>query len=278
MNICVKYILFFLNILFWLLGLVMVLAGAYARAMKSYQQIGSALPWFMDPANIFILIGIVIFTLAFIGCIGSLRENTVLLKIFEIVIDVLLLAEIALALYVYFDRTRVQKNVEKLFHKTIPKYRDDEDFQSIMDWTQQTMKCCGVRDYNDWEENIYFNCTATSEKNPERCGVPFSCCKNFEKDMNRQCGHKMRDPSTDAVRNNVIYTGGCVNAFFEYFLSEDNLVLLSVIAGAVVVLQLVTTGLAHNLCDGIRKQKGKWDQPNQGGGRMNHGRIEESYS
>lgn len=269
-NICVKYILFALNILFWLLGLVMVIVGAYARAMKTYAEIGSALPWFMDPANLFILVGIVIFTLAFLGCLGALRENTILLKIFECVIDFLLLAEIALALYVYFDRARVQKNVEKLLQKTIPKYRDDEDFQSVMDWTQETMKCCGVTNYEDWEGNIYFNCTATSEANPERCGVPYSCCINFEKDLNRQCGYHMREETMDSVRNSKIYTQGCVDAFFKYFLSEDNLVLLSVIAGAVVILQLVTTGLAHNLCSGVRKQRAKWVQPNANRGRTNY--------
>lgn len=35
--------------------------------------------------------------------------------------------------------------------------------------------CCGARGPNDWNLNIYFNCT---DLNPsrERCGVPFSCC------------------------------------------------------------------------------------------------------
>jgi len=268
-NICVKYILFALNVCFWLFGLIMVIVGAYAHATKTYEEIGSALPWFMDPANLFILIGIIIFTLAFLGCLGALRENTILLKIFECVIDLLLLAEIALALYIYFDRSRVQANVEKMLQKTIPKYRDDEDFQALMDWTQETMKCCGISDYNDWEGNIYFNCTATTITNPERCGVPYSCCKNFEKDLNRQCGYHMREESMDGARGSKIYTQGCVDAFFKYFLSEDNLVLLSVIAGAVVILQLLTTGLAHNLCSGVRKQRAKWGQPNGNRGRTN---------
>ena len=35
--------------------------------------------------------------------------------------------------------------------------------------------CCGAHGPDDWNLNIYFNCT---ELNPsrERCGVPFSCC------------------------------------------------------------------------------------------------------
>lgn len=37
------------------------------------------------------------------------------------------------------------------------------------------VKCCGIKDYRDWNKNIYFNCT---KENPSglRCGVPYSCC------------------------------------------------------------------------------------------------------
>lgn len=276
-NICVKYILFALNVLFWLLGLVMVIIGAYARAIKSYGELGSKLPWFMDPANLFIIVGVIIFTLAFLGCLGSLRENIIILKIFEYVIDLLLLVEIAMAIYIYVDRKRVQDTIENFLKPTIPKYRDDVDFQSIIDWTQETVKCCGIRNYDDWDENIYFNCTATSKDNLERCGVPFSCCRDFKKHLNRQCGHNMRSPSHDGDRDDFIYTEGCVQAVFKYLVSEDNLVMITVIAGAVVFLQLVTTGLAHNLAEGVRRQKAKWGIPGGDYGRTNHGREETSY-
>ena len=36
------------------------------------------------------------------------------------------------------------------------------------------LQCCGVHSYNDWEMNLYFNCTSYSS---EACGVPFSCCR-----------------------------------------------------------------------------------------------------
>lgn len=36
-------------------------------------------------------------------------------------------------------------------------------------------ECCGAFGADDWNLNIYFNCT---DGNPsrEKCGVPFSCC------------------------------------------------------------------------------------------------------
>lgn len=261
-SLIIKYTLFALNVLFWLFGLVMVLIGVYAKSEKAYGGIGSALPWFMDPANLFIIVGAIIFTLAFLGCIGSLRENIALLKSFEYTIDILLLLEIALAIYVFVDKKKVKNNVEGVLKKTIPKYRDDVDFQSIIDWTQENMKCCGISDDTDWDLNIYFNCTRRKYPNPERCGVPFSCCKNYKTELNRQCGYKMREKENEDIKDSKIYTRGCVDAALSYLLNEESLVLLVCVAGAVVLLQLVTTGLAHHLVDGIRRQKSRWDNRN----------------
>lgn len=34
-------------------------------------------------------------------------------------------------------------------------------------------KCCGGQEYEDWEVNMYHNCTAPG---PLACGVPYTCC------------------------------------------------------------------------------------------------------
>lgn len=36
-------------------------------------------------------------------------------------------------------------------------------------------ECCGAFGPEDWNLNIYFNCTDTNLSR-EKCGVPFSCC------------------------------------------------------------------------------------------------------
>lgn len=42
-------------------------------------------------------------------------------------------------------------------------------------WLQ--FECCGFSSdgYRDWNNNIYFNCDE-SNRSPEACGVPYSCC------------------------------------------------------------------------------------------------------
>ena len=50
--------------------------------------------------------------------------------------------------------------------------------------------CCGASDFQDWETNIYFNCSSPAQS---RCGVPMSCCKNFH--GNLHCGYHTRQLS-----------------------------------------------------------------------------------
>jgi len=65
------------------------------------------------------------------------------------------------------------------------------------------LQCCGgVQGAQDWESNIYFNCSSSIELNGidyrpvESCGVPFSCCAhgdiNYDEITNTQCGYGVR--------------------------------------------------------------------------------------
>eukprot|EP00794_Sanderia_malayensis_P012681 gene12681-13982_t len=257
---CVKFSLFFLNILFWIIGLVMTVLGIYAKTLKEMDTvIKSAIAWYMDPTIWIIAIGVLIFFLAFLGCIGSLRENIVMLKIFEYFIDFIMLVEIVLVLCVYFFRAKIKNFAENKLVDVIPKYRDDADLQSIIDWLQINLKCCGIKNYNDWEKNIYFNC---SSPGAEACGVPYSCCKGDK--LNTQCGYKVRSPSTAAVsRQSKIYTIGCLDAAINAVV-KDNLIAAICVGAGIVVLQLIATGLAHSLVNGIKEQMASWNsQPRQ---------------
>ena len=254
-SLFLKYSLFALNVLFWSVGLFMVIIGIYAQRQKTFDSIEKTLPWFLDPVNILIFIGIVIFLLAFLGWFGALRENIIILRIFEYTIDIILIAEVAICIYIAIDRRRVKEAIGGVLKKMIPKYRDDEDLQSLIDWVQQNMKCCGARNEEDWDQNIYFNCS--TKFSPEKCGVPFSCCINYKKEFNRQCGYNVRSKEHLDTKASKIYLRGCVDGITNLF--TDNLLLFIFLAIAVILLQLITTQLAHFLVNGIVRQKMKWE-------------------
>ena len=86
---------------------------------------------------------------------------------------------------------------DELSEKLIQSYRDDLDFQNIIDLVQQDFECCGISSegYKDWSKNEYFNCTTNKEDNPsvERCGVPYSCCHQDDPAVliNYMCGFQV---------------------------------------------------------------------------------------
>ena len=77
---------------------------------------------------------------------------------------------------VFLSHLKVSYFLEKnLSEELIKSYRDDLDFQNLIDLVQQEFECCGInnRGYLNWADNEYFNCNSPSV---EKCGVPFSCC------------------------------------------------------------------------------------------------------
>ncbi|XP_023267229.1 tetraspanin-33 [Seriola lalandi dorsalis] len=88
----VKYLLFIFNFLFWIISLVMVLIGVYARMMKHAEAALACLA--VDPAVMLLVVGVLMFVLTFCGCVGSLRENICLLQTFCISLTVIFLLQL----------------------------------------------------------------------------------------------------------------------------------------------------------------------------------------
>ncbi|XP_032087858.1 tetraspanin-14 isoform X1 [Thamnophis elegans] len=172
-----KYLLFSYNIIFWLAGVAFLGAGLWAWSEKGVLSDLSKMTRLhgFDPVFLILFVGGVMFILGFAGCVGALRENICLLKFFCGTIVVIFILELALAVLAFLFQDWVKDRVETFFKNNIKAYRDDIDLQNLIDSLQKMNQCCGAQSPNDWNLNIYFNCSSAS-KSRERCGVPFSCC------------------------------------------------------------------------------------------------------
>ncbi|XP_072508886.1 tetraspanin-33 isoform X2 [Notamacropus eugenii] len=221
----VKYLLFFFNMLFWVISMVLVAIGVYARLMKHAEAAMACLA--VDPAILLIIVGILMFLLTFCGCIGSLRENICLLQ-------------------------TARGKVSEIINNAIVHYRDDLDLQNLIDFGQKEFHCCGGISYKDWSQNMYFNCT---EDNPsrERCSVPFSCClhKSSQTVINTMCGRGMQ--ALDYLEaGKVIYTNGCIDKLVNWI--HSNLFLIGGVALGLAIPQLVGILLSQVLINQIKDQ------------------------
>lgn len=238
-SIVIKYILFFVNMLFWFLSVIILGIGIYVMVEKRdlYSKLTDL---YYDPAVIFVVLGGLMFIVTFTGCLGALRENTCLLCFNVVIIVALLILEVACGIYGFVNSVKVEQTVDEKLRNAIRFYRDPtkQDLHFIIDTAQTELGCCGSKSYTDWEANIYFNCTSPSVS---ACGVPFSCCSTKELRENRQCGYGIKKLSFEEKADRISMQG-CLTKTMGFLV--NNLALIGGLSFTILVLQISTVCLA----------------------------------
>ncbi|KAL7882477.1 hypothetical protein SRHO_G00001350 [Serrasalmus rhombeus] len=245
----VKYLLFCFNMIFWMISLVLMSIGVYARVTKHETALACLT---VDPSILLMIVGVLMFFITFCGCVGSLRENICLLQTFCICLTIIFLLQLAAGILGFVFSDKVRHKVTEMINNAIVHYRDDLDLQNLIDYGQKEFACCGGLSYMDWSKNIYFNCT---DDNPsrERCSVPFSCCliSKDERVINTMCGHMMQDLDHNKA-SAFINTNGCIDKLVNWI--HSNLFLLGGIALGLAIPQLVGILLSQVLINQIQDQ------------------------
>ncbi|XP_066495669.1 tetraspanin-15-like [Tiliqua scincoides] len=205
---CLKFSLSAYASLFSIIGLVILCVGIYAEVERQKHRTLEGL--FLAPAVILLLLGTTMFAVSFIGTVGSLRDNRVLLKVFFWVLLVIFLVELLLL----FVEIIFEKQMNAVFHSTlqdgIRHYYDDLDFKNILDFVQQKFSCCGGDEFSDWRVNLYHSCNSSG---PLACGVPYTCCirKVPGEVINTLCGYRTLDKERLELVD-TIHVRGCIHA------------------------------------------------------------------
>ncbi|XP_030062733.1 tetraspanin-10 [Microcaecilia unicolor] len=216
LNCCIKYVLFFSNFLFTVMGLLLLGVGVWGLIDKESlisEKIGHL---GTDPMLIFVLIGLTTGTVAFSGCIGALRGNACLLKFFAISVITLMILEVITGIILYTMKNQIKDFLEDTLLVAVKLYQEDADLRFIIDEIQQGAECCGVKSYEDWKINLYFNCTSLGV---QACGVPSSCCIDPLENgtiPNSQCGFGTLTMDT-VVAQNIVYLDGCMPQIIKWF-------------------------------------------------------------
>lgn len=249
-NLVIKYLLFLINTVIWLLGIALLALGIYVQVEKTFDMLmlGSVLT---NPSIIIIILGGLLFIIGFCGCLGALLELFYLLIIYCILLSLILLVEIGLVVYVFLQQDNAFEAFETLTANAIAHYFEDPDLRDLINLIQSNLlHCCGVRSPGDWESNPYFNCSSEAF---QRCSVPFSCCILNEGDViNLQCGYRTLDNTTDRFMVGI-HTNGCFIAVQN--LVRNNLYVVGGVGIGLLVFQVANTMLAAGLAVDIHKEK-----------------------
>ncbi|KAM4569819.1 tetraspanin-8-like [Odontesthes bonariensis] len=148
-NKCVKYLLFFFNLLFWISGCIILGVSIYLKVSKDGNELTSeALPGI----DLMIAIGVIIMLLGFLGCCGAIRENRCLLLVFFISLLIIFILLLAAGIVGAVEEKKVKNWVKKRLDKFTPLTNQPQNVKDDLEKLQRQLKCCGLtKGPGDWE-------------------------------------------------------------------------------------------------------------------------------
>ncbi|VDO93296.1 unnamed protein product [Heligmosomoides polygyrus] len=222
----------------------------------------------LNPAILLGTIGCSISVVSLIGSFGALRDNIFLLKAFAICVFfcyiVIVLMTFAVFVLFYSDATD-GFSAQSVLMYAIKNYHTNRNLAELIDSLQENLKCCGVssiaQGYRDWNMSYQFNCS-TSNPQPEKCGVPFSCCRKSV--ISEAAGSS--NPLLPAMRSlecwqntltkrpqdleHDIYTRGCLQPLRALF--ESHAIHIALVVAIVIIPVVSSTvfwhGCSHRTC------------------------------
>ncbi|NWZ26619.1 TSN36 protein, partial [Asarcornis scutulata] len=122
------------------------------------------------PAVIILCVAAVMFIIGLLGCCATFRESRVGLGLFLAIILIIFIAEVSAFVLAFVYREKVKSDVQGTMRAVFEKYDGKNSESAVMDYLQENLHCCGVKNYSDWTATQWFNSTGNNS-------VPLSCCK-----------------------------------------------------------------------------------------------------
>nr|XP_040017960.1 CD151 antigen isoform X1 [Gasterosteus aculeatus aculeatus] len=237
-TICLKYLLFLFNILFWLAGGTVLAVGVWTMVEKSdyISLLNSSL--YSVSAYLLIAAGVIVIVTGIIGCCATLKEMKSLLIVYLVLLLCIFLLEVIAGVLAYITYQECfpfcyqldQELRQNLKGTMQQKYQQpgEESITRAVDKLQQEFQCCGSQNSSDWRDSVWIQSAGN-----ERL-VPDSCCKS----PSALCG--LRDHPSNIYK----VEGGCIMKLEEFILSQ--LYIIGAVGIGIAFLQLV--GMMFTCC------------------------------
>ncbi|KAK2497821.1 hypothetical protein MC885_002963 [Smutsia gigantea] len=250
-----KYFLFLFNLLFFILGAVVLGFGVWILADRSsfisVLQTSSSL---QAGAYAFIGVGAVTMLMGFLGCIGAIKEVRCLLGLYFVFLLLILIAQVAAGVLFYLNMGELKQEMGNIVAKLIQNYKDNHEdrLQEAWDYVQAQVKCCGWASFHNWSDNVEL-------MNRTNITYPCSCEDQGDEDASPP----VRKGFCEAPRGNrtqtgnnledwPVYTEGCMEKV-QAWLQENVGIILGVCVG-VAVIELLGMLLSICLCRHVHSE------------------------
>lgn len=164
---CIKYLLCAINSLFVLTGIMIISLGTTIFAV--HEDFSHFLDSsYFSPATLLVVVGVLIFIIAFCGCCGALRESTCMVLVFAVSLSLVLILEFAAAIAAYSLQEGIKALLSGKIKSAMDEYYTNDEVRNAVDFMQSTLHCCGYNGSEDWAMVERTNGTMEI---PETCNV-----------------------------------------------------------------------------------------------------------
>lgn len=263
---CMKYILFVINFLFFVLGVAAFALGIWALVDKNKMNVltkvgadGSNFDvvGLLESAAIVLLVsGACIMVMGFLGCWGAFKQSQCLLCLYAIVLVFIVILELAAIIIAATFQGRVTSELKDFLKKNINEtYEGDiktsEEFSLGLDYAQVYFHCCGVDSYTEFAGATKWK--AGSGKN---LTVPLTCCvlkddDAYLKDQNAE--PKNPNCPTTPTSMDSYKDSPCWSSIESYL--KDRISVVIGIAAGILVLEIICIVFACCIISALRKNE-----------------------
>ncbi|XP_077623583.1 CD82 antigen [Crocuta crocuta] len=231
-----KYFLFLFNLLFFILGAVILGFGVWILADRSsfisvLQTSSSSLK---VGASVFIGVGAVTMFMGFLGCIGAIKEVRCLLGLYFVFLLLILIVQVVAGVVFYFNMGKLKEEMGNIVTKLIEDYKDGQEdrLQDAWDYVQAQVRCCGWASFYNWTANAEL-------MNRTRVTYPCSCEDEEDRGdlVKKGFCEAPGGNSTDGGNNPElwpVYREGCMEKV-QVWLQENMGIILGVCVGVAVI-------------------------------------------
>jgi hypothetical protein len=255
-----KFILFTFNAVFWLSGVLLFIAGivflANVKSARLQEFLSENDPSLRVTAGFLILLGLFILVIGFCGCCGAIRESKFLLALYIALLAGLIVAKIALVIFVVVMKNKVERGVAAQFQLLVNDYPPPQDWnetirnplKDVVDALQyQVLECCGTQSSEDWKVSKFY----THQTTPPYLSVPPSCCQGIYESWDPPQYKHMLYGSCELTNIPSKFTEGCQGKI-ENWLRGSYVIFIALLA-VIVCIELAGILLALCVYYNIRK-------------------------
>jgi len=233
-----KYTLFGLNFVFVITGIVILSVGLTVQGIyHGYTDFLDS--QFFTLPTFLIVIGAIIFFIAFFGCFGAQRENYCMILTFCGLLSVIFILELSAGITGYILKNSTYSLITSALKQTMPEYINPNKSHIAIGWDniQETYRCCGLETtpdhhgYEDWTVSVG--------------GIPLSCC---------DIPHGHLDMFVCNSTQETLHKTGCVQAFGDFI--KSHAMSLALVGVILAVIQLFGMLFACMIARQIKKNRG----------------------